>query len=448
MELVTPAFIGGAFPQEEAQLRPASFIGILRWWFRNLALTYTDDIDAIYKLETELFGNNRQAGKVWVKFGKIIRNPWRDFRNYLSNSNNENNDYENSLKVKKLKKLSFGLTYLGYGNFSFVNCTKSNNSRKYPIICNKLQYFKGNINIKAFVPHGSTVDITFLVPNKYVNLLKNLLFIVSQLGALGGRNRRGWGSFYLHPKEKGKCVYWDSNRLACAYQGFIEELKLLLEKELGQNLDSPRPAQTIEIYVGNYREGSFLNLLNSLGRNYKNFRKQYRIPFDELKNALCNNRENYKICNKAWLGLPILKQKSKTEKIFINTYHFGKEKGRFASPVVFRVIKTKEKKENKYGILVIILYKPYNEVFGKFITVKATAKKDELCRSKYVHNKTRLKKENKENNEVEIEIKFSQSFEDFIGNNFLPYFSRKTYRHQINIRHVLTFPREAKDATQ
>ena len=254
LELVTPAFIGGAFPQEEAQLRPASFIGILRWWFRNLALTYTDDIDAIYKLETELFGNNRRAGKVWVKFGKIVRNPWGDFRNYLSNNEN----------------ILFGLTYLGYGNFSFVNC--KTNFHKYPVICKRYSYSKGNINIKAFIPQGSTVDITFLVPNKYVNLLKNLLFIVSQLGALGGRNRRGWGSFYLHPKEKGKCVYWDSNRLACAYQGFIEELKLLLEKELGQNLDSPRPAQTIEIYVGSYQEGNFFNLLNTLGEKYRRFR--------------------------------------------------------------------------------------------------------------------------------------------------------------------------------
>jgi CRISPR type III-B/RAMP module RAMP protein Cmr1 len=80
LEFITPAFIGGAFPDEEAELRPASFIGILRWWFRNLALTVTDDIEAIAHLESELFGNQKRAGKVWVKINSTnLKNEKIDF---------------------------------------------------------------------------------------------------------------------------------------------------------------------------------------------------------------------------------------------------------------------------------------------------------------------------------------------------------------------------------
>jgi CRISPR/Cas system CMR-associated protein Cmr1 (group 7 of RAMP superfamily) len=34
LEFITPAFIGGA--NQQAELRPASFVGLLRWWWRAL----------------------------------------------------------------------------------------------------------------------------------------------------------------------------------------------------------------------------------------------------------------------------------------------------------------------------------------------------------------------------------------------------------------------------
>ncbi|NPB07876.1 MAG: type III-B CRISPR module RAMP protein Cmr1, partial [Aquificae bacterium] len=46
LTFITPAFIGGA-DKNKAEFRVPSFIGILRYWFRTLALTATDDLNAV-----------------------------------------------------------------------------------------------------------------------------------------------------------------------------------------------------------------------------------------------------------------------------------------------------------------------------------------------------------------------------------------------------------------
>jgi len=52
LEFITPAFIGGA--NQQAELRPASFVGLLRWWWR--ALKGECNIENLRAEEVEIFG--------------------------------------------------------------------------------------------------------------------------------------------------------------------------------------------------------------------------------------------------------------------------------------------------------------------------------------------------------------------------------------------------------
>ena len=354
LELITPAFIGGAFPKEQAELRPASFIGVLRWWFRNLALTITDDIEVIYTLESELFGNTQRAGKVWVKFETI-----------------KNQDYEIFKQIYKNIDVS-NLSYLGYGNFTYVNCSKQDSTKKYSNICLEHSYFKGNINVKAFIPAGTKVNLTLLVPKKHKNLLENFLFLVSQLGALGGRNRRGWGNFYLNPSNRKK-EFWKPDQVKEAYENFVGELCRFIPRG--------NAGQVIRVYENNYNEPNPLEVLNRIGKYYKYVRNRYDCNGSKGKNfqwekQYCDysqvkdflqrkHRFPTVIYNRAWFGLPIivryrsLKGKTATINVFQKNIQ-----ERLASPVIFRIFRNTK---DEFGVLFIVFYRSefYREA-GKF----------------------------------------------------------------------------------
>ncbi|MEZ0360806.1 MAG: RAMP superfamily CRISPR-associated protein [Hydrogenobacter sp.] len=48
LEFITPAFIGRANPKN-AELRPASFIGLLRWWYCKMLQAKINSTDSIYE---------------------------------------------------------------------------------------------------------------------------------------------------------------------------------------------------------------------------------------------------------------------------------------------------------------------------------------------------------------------------------------------------------------
>ncbi|GEM_PF-1816565 len=364
LEFITPAFIGGAFPDKEAELRPASFIGILRWWFRNLALTVTDNLEAIYKLESELFGNTERAGKVWVKFGELKR-------------------FEYQPLSESKEGIDSNLAYLGYGVFNYINCAKKKHQLKYPQVCKILPELKGFMNTKAFIPAGEKVKVAFLVPSKYRTLMENLLYLVSQLGTIGGRSRRGWGSFHLHPK--GKKNYWNSEALNEAINFFKNELLKLTEVE-------EKPFQTINVYIKKLQKGNALDTLKKLGGDYRSFRSLLQPDYFQAKNFL-TKRHRFKtlIYNRAWFGLPIkIQYRSLNGKgATINLFE-GKEHRRLASPLLFKVVKSEN---GKYDVVLILMNRPefieqngkfYSWSFGQTRKVLIKADKDKTIKPKPV----------------------------------------------------------------
>jgi len=328
LEFITPAFIGGAFPDQEAELRPASFIGILRWWFRNLALTVTDDIEAIAYLESELFGNQKRAGKVWVRFKETYKKKREDF-----------------FKLFPLDdKQKLLLSYSGFGNFI------------------------GKKNVKAFIFEQTNAQMSVLVPKKYCSLIKSFLYLVSQLGSMGGRNRRGWGSFILKPQNV-RCSenpkelenffqtweFFDDNinQKLRVFQNYLKhKYPFLINK--GAN-----PYLEINVSKTKFVSKYWYKVLIQFAEKYKKYRKNLdseilknfikdfcksgkeKIDFCEGENNNVEQELDYK---RFYLGLPIvnicynslIKDGIKNKaRIFIKS----KKNQRRASPLLFKVSK-------------------------------------------------------------------------------------------------------------
>jgi CRISPR-associated protein Cmr1 len=403
LEILTPAFIGGAFPSEKAELRPASFIGILRWWFRNLALTFTNKVDEIFQVESELFGNIQKAGKIWVKFEKLVEKEY----SFLL--------VEEEYSFLKEKGISPNLAYLGYGNFMFVNCSK--NFSKYPHVCENKLAFKGNINVKAFLPAKSLVRVSILVPKKYKKLLENLLYIVSQLGAIGGRNRRGWGNFYLNPVRNGRIekIYWNPHTIREKYQNFINELKSLRIF----SFNTPQSAQTIEIYEKHFRESNYLNVLEKLGEAYNLFRKRLNPDYQQLKNFLLRKGySQYIIYNRAWFGLPINVRYKKGKSATINVFHSNVQE-RLASPLIFRVFRDSN---SFYGALFIVFKR------RSFIERKNKFYRWKLSNNEKSDRKVLATAKNLPKKPVYMNIPFDEFIKEFFSKKF------------VRARHILTWP--------
>ncbi len=242
LELITPAFIGGAFPENQAELRPSSFIGILRWWFRNLALTVTGDIDSIYQLESELFGNTKRAGKVWVRL-----EPFKTFPYRIINETYQQND----------------ILYIGFGNFMYLTYKNLREKRKYTFIYEYLRkhgkyWQRGVLNIKSY-SFKEKFKLSFLLPWKYSVFIETLISLLDISGTIGSRNRRGWGSIKVL-KGLNKYIYE-------IYPDFTQNLL----QEINYK-SPPRQGILITVFPKRIFESEY-QLLKTLGSVYKSYRK-------------------------------------------------------------------------------------------------------------------------------------------------------------------------------
>ena len=254
LELITPAFIGGAFPKEQAELRPASFIGILRWWFRNLALTITDDIDAIYTLESELFGNTQRAGKVW-----FFLKPIEVYTYQLIDENYRFND----------------ILYIGFGNFMRITYEnlKRNRNKRYSHIYKYLRrenipFQKETLNIKSYISK-KVFKITFFTPKVYSIFIETLISLLDLSGTIGSRNRRGWGSIKV---LKGLSKHFHEIYPLFA-QSLVKELKEIKERD---NIStSPKQGILVAVYPKKVFKKDY-ELFKVLGFAYKKYRQSLK----------------------------------------------------------------------------------------------------------------------------------------------------------------------------
>lgn len=180
IEVLTPAFVGGHEPRkldEYTPLRPHTVRGLLRWWFRCAAgavMWPADDtpaarrhmISELRKVESALFGDTERVSSVVVLPPDVDRARRRTV-------------------AKPDPKRSPGLRYLGYG------------------------LFEDSKDPEAIHPHATpgagAIPITLGLRREVAGapeLLGAIIWLWTNLGGLGARSRRGYGSLRLAKADR------------------------------------------------------------------------------------------------------------------------------------------------------------------------------------------------------------------------------------------------------
>ncbi|MCS7308347.1 MAG: type III-B CRISPR module RAMP protein Cmr1 [Aquificaceae bacterium] len=252
LEFITPAFIGGAEPGS-AELRPASFVGLLRWWWRVILATFVSEVEKIYKYESLLFGSQSKAGSAWLRMRAL----------------------DTKVQIERLE----GTVYMiGQGA-------------------------RG----KEYIKPGTRFTLEILCPEEYEELLSSLTELAVTLGGIGYRGRKGLGSMQVVGKDG-----VNLNLLKPEYWG--EKIKNMGITQEGTNTLLPNLKNlTILKYDYKVDPKSWEDALQNLGRVYRDIRLDGDRTY-EYKSFISNflrgdriNPQNVRLRSLP-LGLPIMYQ--------------------------------------------------------------------------------------------------------------------------------------------
>lgn len=185
VEFVTPCFLGGA--SQGAEWRAASIRGELRWWFRAVAGA-EHGLEEVRKAEAAIFGSTERQARLRIRAlgGPGARSTWSDFDRRLRASQiaqHWNDTAQSTVERLRLMKdgkeiLSNPLHYLGFGPFE-----------------------KGNL-ARPYLPAGNTADFHLdwrpgSIRPEFHTLFEDALWSWLNLGGLGAKSRKGYGSLKL-----------------------------------------------------------------------------------------------------------------------------------------------------------------------------------------------------------------------------------------------------------
>lgn len=163
--VVTPLFMGGANPQS-AELRVPSIKGVLRFWWRALALERLGSVQNVREEEARIFGSTKSQSCVKIRLStpKKIDRPRR----------------KSILEYNKGGVVGEGARYLGYGVIETSNGELTRQCIGYPL-------------------EGCVLDLLFRpnTPEDDIRSVEAALLAMGFFGGLGSRSRKGYGSFNL-----------------------------------------------------------------------------------------------------------------------------------------------------------------------------------------------------------------------------------------------------------
>lgn len=231
--ITTPLFWGGFDAEKEAEIRPPSLKGLLRFWFRAIALPQLGTLDAVWAMEQELFGSTKNQSSFLLTVADV--------------------DTQQAKEPLNLKK-GFGLSYLGYG----VIDTRGNPQRPY---------LRGGGRFKVRLLSGKTLG------KEQLNLLIQAIKALGLFGGAGARSRKGFGSLSLESLCYNGREIWKAPKN-------VEELKQsireLMEEIVGKQPPFMQPSYTAfgrDAKVLILRTGQNpLALLNVIGEELMRYR--------------------------------------------------------------------------------------------------------------------------------------------------------------------------------
>jgi CRISPR-associated protein Cmr1 len=181
VEFVTPCFLGGA--SQGAEWRAASIRGELRWWFRAVAGAELG-LEEVRKAEAAIFGSTERQAQLRIRAlggPAPVSHPFGQGRNpdWLAAA------YGAPSEEARLAIRSNPIHYLGYG----------------PIDRGEMK--------REYLPPGASATIELrwgpgTLEEKNQKLFEKALWAWLNLGGIGGRSRRGFGSLRLLRMEGGR----------------------------------------------------------------------------------------------------------------------------------------------------------------------------------------------------------------------------------------------------
>ncbi|MEO0272361.1 MAG: type III-B CRISPR module RAMP protein Cmr1 [candidate division WOR-3 bacterium] len=293
--VITPMFMGGS-DGLTPELRPSEFKGMMRWWWR--AMKSCKDVSALRDEESLFFGgtgNGQGKSKVALR---II---------------NQDVRFEKRSVIEVYPGKIEGLKYILYSTFAL----KSGGARI----------------IKGFITPGSTFLVRLAAfDEESFRVGISSLWMAIYLGGFGARSRRGGGNLEIigEPISSGGIRFGFKSQ-----SNSVSDLKSFLESNLyaiKKNLkvcqevvhDKYTSLHNAKVYLLN-PEGSWTSALDTLGSIYKNYRRSLS-----------------RMSAKGVFGMPVVIMQRK-QKIVPYNAQGRKLSERFASPLIFKVIKISEK---------------------------------------------------------------------------------------------------------
>lgn len=254
--IVTPMFLGGADPTQEAELRVPSIKGALRFWWRALMWGKVKDVAEMHRREGELFGSSdKDIGQSKFLMRLEMSNPAKVLKS------GEVMAIRGDKAVSQNEAtLGEGARYLGYGlmeAFTGKNTVAGRLTRS----CLTAPFeFKLHLRFKAATHPKLQAEILGAVK------------LLGLCGGLGSRARRGYGSVSLVLLQQGGAAIWSAPKDAAEWE---RELKAAIG-------ELPQPNGMPE-WTGFSRghskalllpssEKSSLELLSRMGRDFVFFR--------------------------------------------------------------------------------------------------------------------------------------------------------------------------------
>ncbi len=159
LELVTPAFIGGAEPRGKPEFRIPSLRGALRYWWRALFGAGVEDWTTLLQKESELFGSTDKASAVQLRLHKAATPTPKSY--------------------SKLTQGKPGISYLWFA------ARKTKNDPERQALPDGSRYV-----IDASIHYRSN-------PQKLWEQFYAALWLLTHLGGIGTRARRGAGGIQV-----------------------------------------------------------------------------------------------------------------------------------------------------------------------------------------------------------------------------------------------------------
>ena len=319
-EVITPMFLGDA--TGGAELRPPAIKAALRFWWR--ALHADLDLHKMHEKETLIFGGGGDDAR--KSSFDVITEFITDFNNIKNFDYTGNN--HNPIEGITLDDYS-GIRYLLYSFF---------------VLKKKGQYIKP----------GSIFQIKFIFYNdKWIVDVISAFWLLTHLGNLGSRSRRGAGSFKVNEiisngidKIKLELKTDAVTDISRFYKGNIEKIKNALNiGSIRNNTYSHILDATIYIDDTTHNHTDWKCALNEIGEAMMNYRATSNLTYEES----------------AGFGLPV-----KRGNFIVKPKKFDRR----ASPIIIKIIKYK----NEYLWVV-------THLSGKFLPNK----KDRLNTDNYVN---------------------------------------------------------------